>query len=100
MKSLQEHMKQKKGFGLGDAVPAVMIVFILFILLIVIVYTITQLGTSFTAGSAAANASSSLTTQVSNNIPIAGLVLTIVLISLVIGALLSVLITRGGSGRL
>ena len=90
-------MKFKKGISLGDAVPAVLIVFVLFILMIVVVYTIQQLGASFTAGSSAANASSSLLTQVSNNIPIAGLVMTIVFIGLIIGVLVGVMLRgRGG----
>ena len=98
MRSIQSLCK-KKGLTLGEAVPAVLIVFILFILMIVVTYTIQQLGSTFTAGTAAANASNSLLTQVSNNIPIAGLVMTVVFIALVIGALIGVMMRgRGGSG--
>lgn len=90
-------MYKRKGLSLGEAIPAVLIVFILFVLMIVITYTISTLGSTFTAGSAAANASNSLLTQVSNNIPIAGLVMTVVFIALVIGALVGVMMRgRGG----
>jgi uncharacterized membrane protein len=75
---------------------SLLIVFILFVLMIVITYTIQQLGSTFTAGSSAANASASLLTQVSNNIPIAGLVMTVVFIALVIGALVGVMMRKGG----
>ena len=49
---------------------------------------------SFTNGGQACVASQNLTTQVTNTLPIAGLLLTIVLIALVIGILLLILVRR------
>jgi len=92
-------MYKRKGLSLGEAIPAVLVVFILFVLMIVITYTIQQLGSTFTAGTSAANASTLLLTQVTNNIPIAGLVMTVVFIALVIGSLVGVMM-RGGGGRM
>jgi hypothetical protein len=86
----------KKGLTLGDAFPAVLTVALISILMVAVIYLFTQFGTTFTAGSIAANATSSFTTQFYNQIPLVGLILTIVLIAIVIGVLVSSFFSRGG----
>ena len=90
-------MMNKKGLTLGDAFPAVLTVALISILLVAVIYLFTQFGSTFTANSAAANATNTFTTQFSNQIPLVGLILTIVLIAIVIGVLVSSFFMRGGS---
>lgn len=86
---------QKKGLTLGDAFPAVLTVALISILMVAVIYLFTQFGTTFTAGSAASNATGTFTTQFVNQIPLVGLILTIVLIAIVIGVLVSSFFMRG-----
>lgn len=86
---------KKKGLSLGDAFPAVLTVALISILMVAVIYLFTQFGTTFTAGTAAANATSTFTTQFANQIPLVGLILTIVLIAIVIGVLVSSFFMRG-----
>lgn len=85
MKSLINH---KKG-QLGNSFNNVLLVMLVGILFIVTIYVFTQLGSTFTAGSAAANASSTLTTQFSNQIPLVGVLVAVVVISAIIGLLIA-----------
>lgn len=81
--------KSRKSLTLGDAFPAVLTVAIVSILFVAVIYLFTQFGDTFTPGSAASNATETFTVQFSNQIPLIGLVLTIVLIAVVIGVLIS-----------
>jgi NADH:ubiquinone oxidoreductase subunit 5 (subunit L)/multisubunit Na+/H+ antiporter MnhA subunit len=73
----------KKG-QLGGAFSNTIVVMVIGILMIVTIYVFTQLGSTFTAGTSAANASTSLTTQFSNQIPLVGVLVAIVFIAAII----------------
>jgi type II secretory pathway component PulF len=90
-------IQAKKGLTLGDAFPAVLTVALVAILMISVIYLFNQFGSTFTAGTTAANATTNFTTQFYNQIPLVGLVLTIVLIAIVIGVLVTSFFVRGGS---
>ncbi|KKL18300.1 hypothetical protein LCGC14_2476880, partial [marine sediment metagenome] len=93
-------MRGKKGLTLGDAFPAVLTVLLVGILLVASLFLLTELSTTFTADSAAANASNDLITRFDNTIPLVGLILIIVMIAIVIGVLVSSFFVQGsGRGR-
>ena len=79
----------KKGIPLGAAFTAVLIVLLLGVLVIVGIFLFNSLGNTFTANSAAANASSSMVTQFAGYVVLVGLVGTIVFLGVVIGVLIS-----------
>lgn len=86
----------KKG-QLGTAFNNVLLTMIVGILFIVTIYVFTQLGTSFTAGTGAANASRDLTTQYSNQIPLVGILVAVVVIAAIIGLLISSFFKQAGA---
>lgn len=88
-------MRNKKGIQLGQAFGAVLALVLVAVLVIIAIYLFTTLGSSFTAGSAAANATTTMTTQFGNYPTLVGLVGTIIFLALVIG----VLITAFAFGR-
>jgi len=90
---------ERKAISLGEAFPAVLAVALVSILLVAVIYLFTQFGSTFDTGSAAANATGDLTTQFSNAVPLIGLVLTIVLIAIVIGVLITAFYMRSSGGR-
>lgn len=81
--------EQKKGIPLGAAFTAVLIVLLLGVLVIVGIFLFNSLGATFTANSAAANASNSMVTQFAGYVVLVGLVGTIVFLGVVIGVLIS-----------
>lgn len=87
MKSILKSMNDKRG-QLASSFNNVLLTMLVGILFIVTIYVFAQLGTTFTAGSAAANASTSLTTQFANQIPLVGVLVAIVVIAAIIGLLL------------
>lgn len=89
-------ISKKSGLTLGDLFPAVLVVAIISILFVAVIYLFTQFGNTFTANSAASNATVTFTTQFANQIPLIGLVLTIVLIAGVIGVLVSSFFAKQG----
>ena len=93
MQSLMEKLslKNKKGQIMNNIFVAVFAG----ILLIVAIYLFTTLGSTFTAGSAAANATSSLTTQYGNQTGLAGLLIVAALIGGVIVFLVAAFFGRG-----
>ena len=82
-------INQKKGIPLGAAFSAVLIVLLLGVLVIVGIFLYNSLGSTFTANSAAANASNSMVTQFASYVVLVGLVGTIVFLGVVIGVLIS-----------
>jgi hypothetical protein len=91
-------MRQKKGIMLGQAFGAVLAVVLVAVLVIVAIYLFTSLGTTFTAGSAAANATGTMITQFGNYPTLVGLVGTIIFLALVIGVLVSAFAFGGKRG--
>lgn len=87
-------LNNKKG-QLTGSFQNVLLVMLIGILFIVTIYVFTQLGSTFTAGTAAANASTSLTTQFSNQIPLVGVLVAVVVIAAIIGLLIASFF-RGG----
>lgn len=82
-------MKSKKGIALNQAFGAVLTLVLVSVLVIVAIYMLTSLSSTFTAGSAAANASNSLITQFGTYPTLVGLVGTIIFLGLVIGVLVA-----------
>ena len=74
---------------LSEAFPAVLTLVLVAVLVIISIYLFTTLGTSFTANSAAANATTAMTTQFGTYPALVGLVGTIIFLALVIGVLVA-----------
>lgn len=89
-------MESKKGIQLGQAFGAVLALVLVAVLVIVAIYLFTTLGSSFTAGSAATNATNTMVTQFGNYPTLVGLVGTIIFLALVIGVLVSAFAFGGG----
>jgi hypothetical protein len=79
----------KKGIPLGQAFGAVLTVVLVAVLVIISLYLFTSLGTSFTANSAAANATNTMITQFGTYPALVGLVGTIIFLGIVIGVLVA-----------
>jgi len=82
-------MQKKKGIMLSEAFPAVLTLVLVAVLVIIAIYLFTTLGSSFTANSAAANATTVMTTQFGTFPALVGLVGTIIFLALVIGVLVA-----------
>ena len=91
-------IQSKKGIQLGQAFGAVLALVLVAVFVIIAIYMFTTLGTSFTAGSAAANATNTMTTQFGNYPTLVGLVGTIIFLALVIGVLVSAFAFGGRKG--
>lgn len=91
-------MEQKKGIQLGQAFNAVLILILVAVLVIISLYLFTNLGTNFTAGTAASNATNTMITQFGTYPALVGLVGTIIFLGIVIGVLVASF-TFGGRGR-
>lgn len=86
-------LRSKKGFS--GVLAGVITISVIFVVLAVILYVMTVLGDSFTANSAAANATTSAITQLSAGIPLIGLLFIVVILAAVIAYLLGAF----GGGR-
>lgn len=91
-------MKSKRGIALNQAFAAVLALVLVAVLVIVAIYLFANLQTTFTAGSAAYNASGAMITQFGNYPTLVGLVGTIIFLGLVIGVLVASFVF-GGKGR-
>jgi hypothetical protein len=90
--------KQKKGIMLNQAFGAVLTLVLVAVLVIVAIYLFTTLGSSFTAASAAANATGTMVTQFATYPALVGLVGTIIFLALVIGVLVASFAFGGKKG--
>jgi len=82
-------MKNKRGqLSIGDAPGVVLIVLFLFMVMGTSAFILEEYGESMDAGSIGANITSDLTTEVEDNVSIAGMVLTIALIGIVLSILI------------
>ena len=91
-------MKSKRGIQLGQAFGAVLALVLVATLVVIAIYMFTSLGASFTANSAAANATNSLITQFGTYPTLVGLVGTIIFLGLVIGVLVASFVFGGKRG--
>ena len=101
MKSIQEMKKRltdKKGIALNQAFGAVLTVVLIGVLVIIAIFLFVQLGATFTAGSAEANATDELITQFGTYPVLVGLVGTIIFLGLVIGVLVASFVFGGRRG--
>jgi uncharacterized membrane protein len=92
-------MKSKRGIQLNQAFGAVLTLVLVSVLVIIAIYLFTALGASFTAGSSAANATSTMITQFNAYPALIGLVGTIIFLGIVIGVLVASFVFGGGKGR-
>jgi hypothetical protein len=90
--------KSKKGIQLGQAFGAVLTLVLVAVLVIIAIYLFSALGTSFTANSAAANATNTMITQFGAYPALVGLVGTIIFLGIVIGVLVASFVF-GGKGK-
>ena len=88
-------ISQKKGIQLSQAFGAVLAVVLIAVLVIIAIFLFEALGASFTADSAADNATSDMITQFGTYPALVGLVGTIVFLGLVIGVLVASFIFGG-----
>ena len=91
-------MQFKKGIMLGEAFGAVLTLVLVAVLVIIAIYLFTTLGSSFTALSAADNATDVMVTQFGTFPALIGLVGTIIFLALVIGVLVTSFMFRGKRG--
>jgi hypothetical protein len=97
MKTIQQ-LRQKKGIMLSQAFGAVLTLVLVAVLVIIAIYLFSTLGTSFTADSAAANATTTMITQFGTYPALVGLVGTIIFLALVIGVLVASFAFGGRTG--
>jgi hypothetical protein len=90
--------ESKKGIQLGQAFGAVLTLVLVAVLVIIAIYLFTTLGASFTANSAAANATNVMVTQFGSYPALVGLVGTIIFLALVIGVLVASFAFGGRKG--
>ena len=88
----------KKGIPLGAAFTAVLIVLLLGVLVVVGIFLFNSLGATFTANSAAANATNTMITQFGTYPTLVGLVGTIIFLGIVIGVLVASFVFGGKRG--
>ena len=91
-------MINKKGIQLNQAFGAVLAVVLIAVLVIIAIFLFEALGSSFTADTAASNATDDMITQFATYPALVGLVGTIVFLGLVIGVLVGSFVF-GGRGR-
>lgn len=91
-------MKSKKGIQLNQAFGAVLTLVLVAVLVIIAIYLFTALGNSFTANSAAANATNTMITQFGSYPALVGLVGTIIFLGIVIGVLVASFVFGGKRG--
>jgi hypothetical protein len=91
-------MKSKKGIMLNQAFGAVLTLVLVAVMVIIAIYLFQTLGTNFTAGSAATNATNTMITQFGNYPALVGLVGTIIFLALVIGVLVASFVFSGKRG--
>ncbi len=89
----------KKGIQLNQAFGAVLAVVLIAVLVIIAIFLFDALGDSFTADTAAANATDEMITQFGNYPALIGLVGTIVFLGLVIGVLVASFVFGGRGSR-
>ena len=91
-------MKSKKGIQLNQAFGAVLTLILVAVLVIVAIFLFTSLGATFTAGSAADNATDTMITQFGSYPTLVGLVGTIIFLGIVIGVLVASFMFGGKRG--
>ncbi len=91
-------LKGKKGIQLGQAFGAVLTLVLVAVLVIIAIYLFSALGTSFTAGTAADNATATMITQFGTYPALVGLVGTIIFLGIVIGVLVASFVFGGKRG--
>ena len=100
MKSiLKSTLKGKKGIALNQAFGAVLTLVLVAVLVIVAIFLFVNLGDTFTAGTAEANATNTMITQFGTYPTLVGLVGTIIFLGLVIGVLVSSFVFGGKGSR-
>ncbi len=97
MRSILKNQK-KKGIALNQAFGAVLTLVLLGVLVIVAIFLFVNLGATFTADSAEANATNEMITQFGTYPVLVGLVGTIIFLGLVIGVLVSSFVFGGKAG--
>jgi hypothetical protein len=90
--------QDKKGIQLNQAFGAVLTLVLVAVLVIIAIYLFSALGASFTANSAAANATSTMITQFGAYPALVGLVGTIIFLGIVIGVLVASFVFGGKKG--
>jgi len=83
------NLKSKKGIQLSQAFGAVLTLVLVAVLVIVAIFLFVTLGSTFTDGTAEANASDDMVDEFSNYTSLIGLVGTIIFLGLVIGVLVA-----------
>lgn len=88
----------KKGIPLNQAFGAVLMLVLIGVLVIIAIFLFVNLGATFTADSAEANATDVMITQFGNYPVLVGLVGTIIFLGLVIGVLVASFVFNGRRG--
>jgi len=91
-------MKHKKGIALNQAFGAVLALVLIGVLVIIGIFIFVNLGNTFTANTAEANATTTMITQFGTYPVLVGLVGTIIFLGLVIGVLVASFAFGGRKG--
>ena len=86
---MKMELKSKRGIQLSQAFGAVLTLVLVAVLVIISIFLFSSLGATFTANSAAANATTTMITQFGNYPTLVGLVGTIIFLGIVIGVLVA-----------
>lgn len=92
-------MLKKKGIQLNQAFGAVLTLVLVAVLVIIGIFLFSNLGDTFDANSASANATDAMITQFANYPALIGLVGTIIFLGLVIGVLVASFVFGGQGGQ-
>jgi len=84
---MKQNFSKRGQVTLSDAPGVVLLVGLVFLIMATVAYIAYQYGTALPANSVAANVTTALSTAISNNTSIAGIVLTIALVAIVLGVL-------------
>lgn len=96
MKSI---VNNKKGIALNQAFGAVLTLVLVGVLVIIAIFLFVNLGATFTANSAEANATNTMIAQFGTYPTLVGLVGTIIFLGLVIGVLVASFVFGGNGSR-
>jgi len=81
--------KNKRGMGIGDLYPIILIIATVAILLAVVLFVLEEFGEQMTNGSSAQNATKSITSDFVDFVPWIGIILLVVAAAIVLGVVIS-----------
>ena len=94
---LRKISKDKKGMGIGDIYPIILIIATVAILLAVVMFVLGEFGDQMVNNSAAQNATTDIIGDFTDFVPWIGIILLVVAAAIVLGVVISSFTGSGGS---